>query len=82
SRETSSLTKRRPLRRTHAVQPREKHHGARRPRPHATRKPRTARPAAPSWIAAECRRRFPDDPLRRRYCVAALTRTFMGAARG
>ncbi|MER7547562.1 hypothetical protein ABTW95_31585 [Spirillospora sp. NPDC127506] len=33
-----------------------------------------ARP--PSWIARECRRRFPDDPLRRRACVAVLTDQF------
>ncbi|TMR39466.1 hypothetical protein [Actinomadura geliboluensis] len=44
----------------------------RHPRPKA-RKPRTARPATPSWVAAECRRRFPDDPTRRAACVAALS---------
>ncbi|WP_344284226.1 hypothetical protein [Actinomadura napierensis] len=35
-------------------------------------KPRTARPAPPSWIGPECRRRFPGDPARQAACVAAL----------
>ncbi|MFA1542990.1 hypothetical protein [Actinomadura monticuli] len=45
-----------------------------RARPTVKRKTRAARPAPPSWIDAECRRRFPDDPLRRRYCAAAYVR--------
>ncbi|GAA1825434.1 hypothetical protein [Actinomadura chokoriensis] len=47
-----------------------------RPRPPAKHKTRTARPASPAWIAAECRRRYPHDPLRRRACVAVLTDQF------
>ncbi|HEY8482444.1 MAG TPA: hypothetical protein VIL71_21670 [Spirillospora sp.] len=46
---------------------------ARAPRPGGTR---TARPAVPSWVAAECRRRFPDDPRRRAACTAVLTEMF------
>ncbi|MER6814300.1 hypothetical protein ABT299_33935 [Spirillospora sp. NPDC000708] len=46
------------------------------PRPHVPSKPRTARPAAPSWIGPECRRRFPGDPARQAACVAALTRYY------
>jgi hypothetical protein len=55
-----------------------------RPRPpvrhpgHKARPPRTVRPATPSWIAAECRRRFPDDPGRRDACAAVLARTLGG----
>ncbi|WUH96215.1 hypothetical protein OHR68_21760 [Spirillospora sp. NBC_00431] len=47
-------------------------------RPPVTRRPRGARPRAPSWISAECARRFPDDPRRRTACVAALTSQFGG----
>lgn len=46
------------------------------PRPHVPSGPRTARPAAPSWIGPECRRRFPGDPARQGACVAALTRYY------
>ncbi|MDL4820532.1 hypothetical protein [Actinomadura opuntiae] len=46
------------------------------PRPHVPHKPRTARPAAPSWIGPECRRRFPGDPARQAACVSALTRYY------
>ncbi|MFB4307576.1 hypothetical protein [Actinomadura sp. GTD37] len=52
-----------------------------RPRPAVKHKKRAARPAPPSWLASECRRRFPDDPLRKRYCVAAAVRGWQ-AARG
>ncbi|MFD0905870.1 hypothetical protein, partial [Actinomadura sediminis] len=37
-----------------------------------------ARPRDPSWIEAECRRRFPGDPVRTRACVAALRSRFGG----
>ncbi|NEA26651.1 hypothetical protein [Actinomadura bangladeshensis] len=47
-----------------------------RPRPPGKHKTRTARPASPAWITAECRRRYPHDPLRRRACVAVLTDQF------
>lgn len=47
-----------------------------RPRPPAKHKPRTARPASPAWITAECRRRFPHDAFRRRACAAVLTDQF------
>ncbi|MCP9955113.1 hypothetical protein [Actinomadura madurae] len=70
---------RRAPRRTHAApSPREKGRPADRPRPAKTRTPRAVRPAAPSWIAAECRRRYPADPFRRSACVAALTEAFGG----
>ncbi|MEO3823781.1 hypothetical protein [Actinomadura sp. B10D3] len=68
---------RRVPRRTHAVPPpSEKGRPARPPRPAATRTPRAVRPKAPSWIAAECRRRYPADSFRRSACVAALTEAF------
>lgn len=50
-----------------------------RPRPAVRGKARTPRPAPRSWIASECRRRFPDDALRRRYCVAAFVQGWEAA---
>ncbi|RSN48487.1 hypothetical protein, partial [Actinomadura sp. WAC 06369] len=35
-------------------------------------------PHDPSWIEAECRRRFRGDPARRSACVAALRSRFGG----
>src|SRR5690606_30551531 len=70
--------------RPRGVRPRESRPRGFRPRTRASRpgppsRPRAGRPdrpAAPSWIAAECRRRFPDDPRRRAVCAAVLTETF------
>lgn len=50
-----------------------------RPRPAVRGKARAPRPAPRSWIASECRRRFPDDALRRKYCVAAFVRGWEAA---
>ncbi|TDC62185.1 hypothetical protein E1200_26620 [Actinomadura sp. GC306] len=73
------VTRKAPSRRGQAVPSRT--YRPRPPRPAPAPRPSAAppaRPAVPSWIAAECRRRYPDDPHRRATCAAALTRAFGG----
>ncbi|TDE22752.1 hypothetical protein [Actinomadura sp. 6K520] len=73
------VTREKPSRRGRAVPSRT--HRPRTPRPTQVPRPRSARPARPAvppWIAAECRRRYPDDPRRRAVCAAVLTRAFGG----
>ncbi|MFG2085971.1 MULTISPECIES: hypothetical protein [unclassified Spirillospora] len=72
---TLPATRSRPSRRGHAVPSRGRLPPRSRPDPRPRATPRDGT-AVPSWIAAECRRRFPDDPRRRSACAAALTDAF------